>query len=801
MMFKNNLKITWRNILNNAGSSLLNITGLTLGILCSIIIFLTIKYEFSFDQMHQNQSEIYRVTNNYYYPTFTMNVGQTPDPMAEALRNDFPSFTSVVPVFSSYNHNISVGDQLFETDIIYAGADFIKLFDYYNDPAKWVIGNPNEALKAINKTVLTKTLAETLFDRPQDAIGKIIALRNGTEIEVGGVINDPPENTNYPFEQLVSYPTYEKNFLRNSFGGVSSTTTFVQIPTAVDIAGLKPALIQFNKKYMETAWGEDFVSTDLQPLANIHFDERFGSNNYTTSKTYLWVLGLIGLFMILIACINFVNLATAKAISRSKEIGMRKILGSSRKNIIVQFMSESFLLAFFALSLGVMLAQIAFPYFSELTNMNIGNDFRYSPDLMVFIIGLLAFITLAMGIYPSIILSNFKPLEVVRQKFSTSPIKGLTLRRGLIAFQLTTSQALVIGAIVITCQLQFFQNKDLGFEKESVLVVDINGNETNEKKLAFKNKVQQFPAVKKATLNSSIPMSGHHSTTGLTSRDSEIKERFNVEFIYADNDYADAMNFEILAGKTSVIEIVPDTIARGFVVNETLIGRLAFGTPEAAIGKNINVHGFDAPIIGVVKDFHTLSLHETIRPVALIYGLSNYNNVGIKYQTEDISGTLAQLETAWKTVFPDKNFDYYFQDEQLGDMYESEMRFGQIIKLFTIISIIIACIGLIGLSAFSSVKRFKEIGVRKVLGASVSNILFLMSKEFLVLTIIGFVLSIPLAYYFISAWLEGFAYSIDLEWWMVAMAGILTMVLTLITVGLQSVKAAFVNPIESLRSE
>ena len=279
--------MAWRNILKDKGSSFLNITGLTLGVLCSIIIFLTVKYEFSFDQMHQHQSEIYRVTNNYYYPTFTMNVGQTPDPMAEALKNDFPAFTRVVPIYSSYNHNISVADQLFETDIIYAGADFIELFDYYNDPKQWIIGNPKEVLTEVNKTVLTKTLATTLFDQAEDAIGKIIKLRNETEIEVGGMINDPPENTNYPFEQLVSYPTYQQNFFRNSFGGVSSTTTLVQIPAAVDIAGLKPTLTQFNAKYMETAWGKDFVSTDLQPLSEIHFDERFGSNNYTTSKTYL----------------------------------------------------------------------------------------------------------------------------------------------------------------------------------------------------------------------------------------------------------------------------------------------------------------------------------------------------------------------------------------------------------------------------------------------------------------------------------------------------------------------------------
>ena len=798
-MLKNNLKITWRNLWNNSGSNLLNITGLTLGVLCSIIIFLTVKYEFSFDQQHKNTNEIYRVTNNYYYPTFTMYVGQTPDPMAEALKNDFPSFKKVIPIYSSYNHPISVRDQIFESDIIYCGSEFIQTFDYYNDPSQWLIGNPNEVLSEINKTILTETLARKLFGKYEDAIGKIITLRNETEIAVAGIIKDPPKNTNYPYEQLVSYPTFDK-VARKSFGGVSSTTTFVQIPAAVNIESLRPALNQFNKKYMETAWGEDFVSMDLQPLSNIHFDERFGSNNYSTNKTYLWILGLIGLFMILIACINFVNLATAKAINRSKEIGMRKILGSSKKNIVIQFMSESFLLAFIALGMGLMLAQISFPYFSELTNLNIGNDFSYTSDLILFILGLLFFITLAMGLYPAIMLSNFQPLAVVRQKMATSPIKGMTLRRGLIAFQLTTSQVLVISAIIITYQLQFFQNKDLGFDKERVLVVNINGNESVEKKLALKNKTQQLPFVKQASLSSTIPMSGHNSSTGLTSKDSEIKDRFNVEYIYADNDYVSSMNFELLAGKISIKEIEKDTV-RGFVVNETLVKRLAFGTPKAAIGKSINVHGFDSKIIGVVKDFHTLSLHEVIKPVAIIYGIKDYANLGIKYQTENIGASLAQLETTWKSVFPNKNFDYYFQDEQMSNMYESEIRFATIIKIFTIISILIAVIGLIGLSAFSSVKRFKEIGVRKVLGASVSNILFLMSKEFIVLTIIGFFISIPIAYYLVRGWLGGFAYSINMEWWMAAVAGILTLLLTLITVGFQSVKAALANPVESLRSE
>ena len=467
-LLKNNLKLTWRNLVKNPGSTLLNITGLMLGIVCSVIIFFTIRYEVSFDKQHTNEQQIYRITNNYYYPTFTMYVGNTPDPMAEALRTDFPEFERVVPIHSSYNHRISIDEQVLESDLIYCGPDFIQLFDYYNDPTKWVIGNPNEILGELNKTILTAGMAEKTFGSAENAVGKIITLENEIQLEVAGVINNPPNHTNYPFEQLVSFPTYE-NIARNSFGSVSSTTTFVQLPTVATVEGLRPALDDFNAKYMEAAWGEEFVSMDLQPLSEIHFDERFGSNNYTTDKSYLWTLGLIGLFMILIACINFVNLSTAKAANRSKEIGMRKVLGSSKKGVIVQFMTESFLLASFSMGLGLLLAQFSFPYFSEITNLNIGNDFTYTRQLLFFTVGLLLFITLAMGLYPAIVLSNFRPLDVIQNRTTSTAKGGFNLRRSLIAFQLTTSQVLIIVAIVVTCQLHYFQNTDLGFEKESRL--------------------------------------------------------------------------------------------------------------------------------------------------------------------------------------------------------------------------------------------------------------------------------------------------------------------------------------------
>jgi len=798
-MLSNHFKISLRHLSKDIGGNLLNITGLMLGVVCCIIIFLTIKYETSFDSFHKNGKELYRVTNNYYYPTFTMYVGQTPNPMAEALKTDFTTFEKVFAVSTNYDHPISVEEELYTSDILYVDQHFIQGFDYYNDPKQWIIGNPNEILAKINTTVLTQSLAEKIFGSSKEAIGKIMKLSNETKIEVAGVMKDPPANTSFPFEQLVSRLTYE-SFASNHYGNVSITNTFVQIPEAVDISQLRPALDAFNKKYMEAVWGEDFVSMDLQPLAEVHLDDRFSSDTYTTNKSYLWTLGFIGLLIIVIACINFVNLATAKGVKRSLEIGMRKILGGSKKHILGQFMSESFLLAILALGLGLLLAQYSFPYFSELTNLNIGNDFVYSSTLLLFILGLLVFICLSMGLYPAILFSKFQPLQVIRGNLTTNPSRGISLRRGLIAFQLIISQVLIIAAIVIGSQLDYFQSKDLGFEKESLMVVKVLGNIPVEKRLALKQKFEQLSFVESATLSSHIPMSAGHGSTGLTSQDSDIKDRFNVQYIFADNDFLDAMDIELLAGKAGVPPITEDTV-RGYVVNETLIGRLAWDNPEEAIGKRITVNESEARIMGVVKDFHTQSLHQQIKPIAIAYGVRRYPYLGVKYKTDGLQASVAQMETSWKSLFPDRNFDYFFQDEQMGTMYDNEVRFSKIIKAFTFISIIIACFGLIGLSAFSSVRRFKEIGVRKVLGASVPSILVLISKEFIVIMLISFALSYPIAHYLAGAWLQEFAYSVDLSGWMFVKACIITTILTLLTVSFQSVKAALINPVESLRRE
>lgn len=799
-LLRSNINIALRNLRKSPVSSLLNLIGLILGVLGSIIIFLTLRFEFSFDRQHENYHELYRVTNNYYYPTFTMYVGNTPVPMAEALRNEFPEFKSVFHFHTENDHNISVGSQIYELDILYCESGFIKGFDYYNNPDNWIIGNPNQTLEEVNKTVLTLSSARRIFGQPEQAIGKIMTLENERQIEVGGIIKDPPANTNYPFEQLISFSTF-KDFAPDIFGSVSSTTTFIQIPKRVSTSSLKPALDHFNEKYMEPAWGEDFVSTDLQPLAEVHFDERFGSGSYTTNHGYLWTLGLIGVFMVLIACINFVNLATAKAINRAKEIGVQKILGSSKKHIIIQFMSESFIMGLAAVSLGILLARFSFSYFNELTQLNVGNQFVLNLDLVLFIVGLLLFITLAIGLYPSIVLSNFQPMDVIRNQSIKTPFKGMTIRRGLIGFQLVIAQILVISALVIMYQIRFFQNKDLGFNKESVLVVNLHGDDPVEKKHSLKSQILNLPFVEKASLASSVPLTGHHSSTGLTSPDSEVKERFNAEFIFADQDFVESLNIEFLTALGSIKKPTSDTIVQGIIVNETLIDRFAFGTPDNALGKRVNVNGREASITGVVKNFHTLSLHEAIKPIVIVQGIPDYANLIIRHQTTNIQDAVAQLEQTWKKVFPDKNFDYYFQDESMSTMYENEVRFSQIISVFTIISIFIASIGLIGFSTFTAVRRFKEIGIRKVLGATVSQILFLISKEFIALTLIGFLISIPISYYLIKGWLTGFAYHIEMAWWMIALAGIITLGITLLTVGLQSLKAALISPIDSIRKD
>jgi len=627
-------------------------------------------------------------------------------------------------------------------------------------------------------------------------------LRSQREVQVAAIIKDIPQSTNFPFELLVSLETIREG-IGDSFGGVGGTVTFVQIPKVVPIKSLAPALNAFNEKYMEAAWKKDFVSMYLQPLNAVHFDERFSGRSYSyrSSKPFLWTLSLIGLFMILIACVNFVNLATAKAINKSKEIGMRKILGGSRMHIVKQFMSESFLLALFSLVVGIGLANIGFTWFSDLTRLNVGNDFAFSSDLVLFLLGLLVFITLAIGLYPSLVLSRFKPLAVIRRSFQKTTTGKFNVRQALITFQLTTAQALVIGALIITCQIQYFQNKDLGFNKEAVLGINFYRDQDVDQKQTLKNKIQQLAFVEELSLTSSIPMTGNISSTSLDSKESEVKERFSVEYVHADNDYVKTMDMQLLAGRAEIAETDVDTLVRGFVVNETLIDRLAFGTPAEAIGKQINIHGYEATIIGVVKDYHTKSLHDEIKPVGICYGIRDFAQLGIRYQTNDMQSAISQLEEAWASVFPDRNFDFYFQDESLGEMYETEAAFSQMIQLFTLIAILIACIGLISLSAYSSNRRFKEIGVRKVLGASVSDILLLMSKEFFVLTLISFLISIPIALYFTADWLNSFAYSVEVQWWMLAIGGVLALIVTLVTVGFQSIKAAMVNPVQSLRSE
>lgn len=796
MMVKNNFKVAFRNIRNDGSYNVLNILGLSLGVLAAIIIFLTVKYETTFDEMHANAEELYRVTNNYYYPTFTMHVGTTPDPMAEALATDFPAFTRSFSLIPSLDRQVTVNQEKISSDLLYCGPEFIEAFDFYNSSDWWITGDPKDVLREVNKTVLTESLAETIFGSVDQAMGKMLELPNEIEVEVGGVVRDAPANTNFPFDQLISRLTIE-DFHRPTFGGVASTMTFVQLPNAVDPESLRPQLDQFNEKYMEAAWGEDFVSTDLQPLSDIHFDERFGSPNYTTSRSNLWALGLIGLFILLIACINFVNLATAKVIRRSKEIGMRKILGSSRAGIVGQFMTEASLLAVLSIVAGLGLAKIIFPKFSSVTNLNIGNDFYLDGELILFCLGLILFLSIAMGLYPASVLANFKPLQIFRSH-SKSMGAPAPLRRGLVGFQLVASQVLIIGAIAATCQLRYFQNADLGFDQESVLVLKINGNESNESKLALKQQCEALTEITGATLTSSIPITGNHSTGGVQSVDSELQERFNVEYVYADNDYVSTMNLNLLAGRSEIALLDRDT-AQSFIVNKTLIDRLQFDSPEGAIGKRINVNGMHANIMGVVEDYHTLSMHEAIRPVAIVYGIQDYNSLGLKFRADQLHQVVARAEEAWERVFPDKTFNYYFMDDEMATLYQGEERFSKIITAFTLIAIIIACLGLIGLSAFSAVNRFREIGIRKVLGATTQQILLLMSKEFVVVCLISFLIAAPLAFYFISRWLEGFAYPISIEWWMFAGAGLSAVTITVLTVGLHSMKAALSNPISAIK--
>lgn len=802
-MIRNYLKTAWRSLLRNKSYTAINITGLAIGIAACLLIFLVIDFETSFDNYHNNKENIYRVITRRSTPDGIKYRQGVPFPTSEALRLDYPELKGVTAIFNDNDKQLSIGDnsndskKFKENDLYFAEPQFFQIFKF-----DWLAGNKQNALKEPNTVVLTQQIAEKYFGKWDNAMGKTIRYDNKIDLKVTGILKNLPLNTDLPVNIAISYSTlkstdYSTN-LKEWQSIIGSHACFVVLPSNVSVAGFNKNLNAFIKKYKPEKDNKDAM--ELQPLNTVHSDARVGVfSGQVFSKDLINALSLIGLFLLVIACVNFINLATAQAVNRSKEVGIRKVLGSRRQQLIIQFISETFIITLFAIVLGTAISEVALPYLNSLLDLKLSSAFISQPTILLFLGAVLVGVTLLSGFYPALVLSGFNPMEALRNKVKVARSNGITLRRSLVVLQFGIAQVLVIGTIVIISQLNHFKNTPLGFNKDAVITVRLPNDSLSRLHMnALRNQLQQQPGIKAFSYSYGSPSDNMSWGTTFKYDNSPENADFRVILKWADADYFKLYDIDFIAGKPYA---KGDTV-NGFVVNQATLRSLGVTDPKQAIGKNINIWDEKkGVIVGVVKDFNTASLRDQIPPVLMASWSDAYLTANIKLATGNVKETLTTIEKTWNKTFPQSVYEYKFLDEKIANFYKKENQLSQLYQIFAGIAIFISCLGLYGMVSFMAVQRTKEVGIRKTLGASVANIVYLFSKEFTLLIIIAFVIAAPVAWYFSHRWLQDFTYKITPGAGIFVVSIASSVIIAWITVGYKAVKAALVNPVKSLRSE
>lgn len=799
-MFFNYLKTAFRNLKQNKNFAFMNVLGLTIGITSCLLIFMVVQFELSFDNYHKKKDRIYRVVTKFNRAGVIDWASGVSRPVAEALRRDFPQLESVAAIDNADSWLMSVTNdngqsKKFENDIVlYAEPQLFNVLD-----VKWLTGDPEKALSEPNTAVLSKTVATKYFGDWREAIGKLIKHNNNQVLKVSGVIDDVPVNSDFPLKVLISYKT-SPNANDHEWNNTSSGfNCLIVLPKEISPKQFDKMLPAFRDKYAKSDNAQFKLSYQLQPLNTIHFDNRFGNYNYGTfSKELITTLSLIGIFLLVIACVNFINLATAQAVNRSKEIGVRKVLGGRRMQLIMQFLGETFIITVMATAIACLLTTIILPYLNKLLGISFSISNDRLPMIAISLFIVVAAVTLLSGFYPALILSGFNPINALKSKVNAKSTKGISIRRGLVIFQFAIAQILIIGTLVVVSQMNFINNASMGFDKNAIVTIGFPGDTSNLSKV-LKQQLLNQPGIENVSFSMDAPASDGNWTSDFTFNKSPKPTSFEASLKWADADYFKTYGLQLIAGRI----YAPSDTVREFVANETLLKKLGIKDPHDALGKEISLwnrrlHG---DIVGVVKDFHNNSLRDPISPVLISTRKRNYSTIGIKIQMNKAKEVLAGVEKLWNEAFPDYVYRYKFLDKQIADFYDQEGQLSKLYSIFAGIAIFISCLGLYGLVSFMAVQRTKEIGIRKVLGASVKSIIYLFSKEFTILIGMAFLVATPLAYYFMHQWLNNFSFRIDLglKFFILAIAG--SMLIAWITVGYKAIKAGLANPVKSLRSE
>ena len=781
-MFTNYLKIAFRNLKKYKGYTFINILGLSVGMTCTILILLWVRDELSYDHFFPNAERLYRVidTENYSdidVPKFSMN----PPALAQTLVDEYPEIKDAARLRTIKSAVVQYGEKRFiEDNLAFVDPSFLKMFSI-----PFVKGNSNNALSNTSSIILTQRTAEKYFGN-ENPIGKTIRIDNRLDFMVTGIIKNIPQNSHLKINFLLPFEVI-KNFGYTIEGWNNyAHTTYVLLDKGLDYHVVSKKIANTINKNQKDAK----VTISLQPITDIHlYSQNIWGIGGTGDITQVYIFSIIAILILLLACINFINLATARAGNRAKEVGMRKVVGARRKEIIYQFFLESIIYAFAALIISIILIIDLLPVFNSISGKELTFGFQSDLDILLLAIGVALITGIISGSYPAFILSRFNPVKVLKGRLGLGR-SNKNFRKPLIIFQFSLTIILIIGTVVVNRQLHFLENKNLGFNKEQVLCIKLQGD--LQKKLdLLKNQLKENQRVIDVS-GVSYPPSGILSSSRINKWDTrESNSEFLSYLLSADFDFAKTMQIKIVEGK--YFSLKSDT-AEGCIVNQAAVKAMGIQLP---VGKKVE----DLKIIGVIKDFNFTSLHSQISPLIIYCDPNEIKQLLVRIKPGDVSQTIKSLETEWNKIAPEFPFDYSFLDEQINKQYKSDIRVGNVINTFSLLALFIACLGMFGLASFTAEQRTKEVGIRKILGASVDSIVFTLIGDFLKWIVLANVIAWPIAWYVINKWLQNFAYRIDISWWMFLLSGGVALLIAILTVSFQAIKAATANPVKSLRYE
>lgn len=790
-MFKNELKIALRNLLRHKGYSFINVVGLAIGMACCILILLWVRDELSYDAFHPESDRIYRVVQEQRFSGSAQQVAVVAAPVAPALAHDFPEVEIAVRV-RPRTHLVSFGEKKFFGErIAYADSNVFRLFAF-----PLLRGNPETALATPRSVVITESMAKKYFGA-EDPVGKVLRFDNRYDYAVTGVMQDIPFNSHIRADALATFTVFNDEPWINNWG-VNLLWTYIRLKSGASPQTSNEKLPEFTKKYR----GEETlanISYYLQPLRDIHLRSHMVAEMSANGDiAYIYIFSAVGVFVLLIAAINYMNLATARAAQRMKEVGVRKVLGAHRLQLLKQFLGESLLLAFFALLCALVMVELLLPAFNDFAGKTLALSYRTDALIVTTLLGVGVLVGVLAGSYPAFFLSAFQPAAVLKGILKSGQ-RAARFRRVLVVSQFSIAIILLVGAIVVFQQLSFVKAQHLGFNKEHLLGINVRDRALSGKTEMVKAELSKIPSVVSATASSNFI--GAFLGQSTFQPEGDDQSEWLMSELYVDADFTETMEMQVVAGRDFSRAIAGDSTT-GFIVNEAAVKAMGLQTPEAAL--NVRLRRGDSrtgPILGVVKDFNFTSLHREIEPLVMIYDPEHVLPITLRIRPEEVAGTLAALEQTWNRLSPAWPFEYAFMDESLDALYRADEKVGQIFGAFAAIAIAIACLGLLGLAAFTVERRTKEIGIRKVLGASTSGVIALLSKEFLQLVLLANLIAWPAAYFAAKRWLEEFAYRVDLGLTAFLLAAVTALVIAFVTVSLQALKAAMTKPVEALRYE